>query len=148
MKKNGPDGYTYYAPRTDFFIDNMISPNYFENKFVQTIGIIGHLLEKCGVWFIIIFFLKLIIDITVTVMRTLEKHRITAKSVSFGKVLLSATYNIFMVSLLNSICSPTKRVGFPTTVVIKIARIYGARLSIYPDATQSCTKHCFLRLNK
>ena len=32
--KKGPDGYTYYSPRTDFFVDNMISPNYFENKFV------------------------------------------------------------------------------------------------------------------
>ena len=30
--KKGPDGYTYNAPRTDFFVDNMISPNYFENK--------------------------------------------------------------------------------------------------------------------
>ena len=32
--KKGPDGYTYYAPRTDFFVDNMKSPKYFENKFV------------------------------------------------------------------------------------------------------------------
>ena len=23
--KKGPDGYTYYAPRTDFFVDDMIS---------------------------------------------------------------------------------------------------------------------------
>ena len=32
--KKGPDRYTYNAPRTDFFVDNMISPKYFENKFV------------------------------------------------------------------------------------------------------------------
>ena len=29
----GPDGYTYYAPRIDFFVENMISPNYFGNNF-------------------------------------------------------------------------------------------------------------------
>ena len=27
--KKCPDGYTYYAPRTDFIVDNMKSPNYF-----------------------------------------------------------------------------------------------------------------------
>ena len=96
--KKGPNGYTYFAPRTDFFLDNMISPNYFENEFVQTFGTVGYWLEKCGIWFAIFLFIKLIIDIVVTVMRTLEIHRITGRSVSFGKVRQSATYNLFMVS--------------------------------------------------
>ena len=73
--KKGPDGYTYYAPRTDFFVDDMISPKYFANKFVQTFGTIGYWLEKCGICFAIFLFVKLIIDIIVTVMRTLEIHR-------------------------------------------------------------------------
>ena len=89
--KKGPDGYTYYAPRTDFFVDNMISPNYFENEFVQTFGTVGFWLEKYGIWFAIFLFIKLIIDIIVTVMRTLEIDRITERSVSLGKILLSAT---------------------------------------------------------
>ena len=89
--KKGPDGYTYYAPRTDFFVDNMISPKYFENEFVQTFGPIGYWPEKCGIWFAIFLFVKLIIDTVVVVMRTLEIHRITGRSVNFGKVLLSAT---------------------------------------------------------
>ena len=50
IKKKGPDGYIYYAPRTDSFLDNMISPNYFENEFVQTFGTVGSWLEKCGIW--------------------------------------------------------------------------------------------------
>ena len=96
--KKGPDGYTHYAPRSDFFVDNMISPNYFENKFVETSGTVGYWLEKCGIWFAKFLFMKLIFDIVVTVMRTLEVHRITGRSVSFGEILLSATYNLFMVS--------------------------------------------------
>ena len=39
--KKGPDGYTHYAPWTDFFVDNMISPKNFDNEFVQTFGTIG-----------------------------------------------------------------------------------------------------------
>ena len=75
--KNGPDGYTYYAPRTDFFVDNMISPNYFENKVVQTFGGVGYCLEKREIRFAIFLFIKLMIDFLVIVMRTLEIHRIT-----------------------------------------------------------------------
>ena len=118
--KKGPDGYTYYAPRTDFFVDNMISPNYFENEFVQTFGTIGYWLEKCGIWFAIFLFVKLIIDIVVVVMRTLEIHRITGRSVNFGKVLLSATYNLFMVSILNSVYSPTKPIESSTPIAVEM----------------------------
>ena len=74
--RKGPDGYTYYAPRTDFFIDKMISPKIFENDFVQTFGTVGYWLEKCGIWFDKFLFIKLIIGIVVTVMRTLEIHLI------------------------------------------------------------------------
>ena len=118
--KKGPDGYTYYAPRTDFFVDNMISPNYFENEFVQTFGTIGYWLEKCGIWFAIFLFVKLIIDIVVVVIRTLEIHRITGRSVNFGKVLLSATYNLFMVSILNSVYSPTKPIESSTPIAVEM----------------------------
>ena len=41
-------------------------------------------------------------------MSTTEKHRRTGKPVSFGQVLLSATYSLFMVSILHSIYSPSK----------------------------------------
>ena len=103
IAKKSPDGYTHYAPRTDFSVDNLISPNQFENGIVQTFWTVGYWLEKCGIWFAIFLFVKLIIDIVVTVMKTLEIHRITGRSVSFEKVLLSATYNLFMVSILSSV---------------------------------------------
>ena len=118
--KRGPDGYTYYAPRIDFFVDKMISPNYFENKFVGTSGTVGYWLGKCGIWFAIFLFIKLIIDIVVVVMRTLKTHRITGKSANFGKVLLSATYNLFMVSILNSVSSPAKPIGSSTPIAVEM----------------------------
>ena len=128
--KKGPDGYTYYAPRTDFFVDNMASPNYFENEFVQTSGTVGYWLEKCGIWFTLFLFIKLIIDINVTVMKTLEIHRITGRSVSFAKVVLSATYNLFMVSILSSVYSPAKPTESPTPIVLEIQE---STENIYPS---------------
>ena len=118
--KKGPDGYTYYAPRTDFVVDNMISPNYFESIFVQNFGTVGYWLEKCGIWFAIFLFVKLGFDIVVVLMRTLEIHRITAKSVNFRKVLLSATFNLFMVSLLNSVYSPAKPIASSTPIAVEM----------------------------
>ena len=29
---HGPEKYSYYAPRTDFYVDNMIFPSYFKNQ--------------------------------------------------------------------------------------------------------------------
>ena len=119
--KKGPDGYTYYAPKTDFFVDNMISPQYFESKFIQTFGVVGYWLEKCGLIFAIFLFIKFVIDILVTVIRTLEIHRITGSTVSFGRILLSATYNVFMVSILHSIYSPNLSTDAtaPTAIELK-----------------------------
>ena len=33
-----PDSIPYCAPRTDFFVDNMISPGYFKDRFMDTFG--------------------------------------------------------------------------------------------------------------
>ena len=99
--KKAPDGYSYYPPRTYFSVDNVIFTNYFVSKFVQTFRTMGFWPEECGIWFAIFLPLKVIMDITVIVIRTLKLHRMAGKYVSFGKVLLSATYNFFMVSILN-----------------------------------------------
>ena len=128
--KKGTDGYTYYAPRTDFSVDNMLSPNYFENKFAQTFGTVGYWLEKTGIWFAIFLFIKLIIDNIVTVMKTLELHRIIRRSVSFGKVILSAKYNFFKVSILNSVYSPTKPIESSTPISVET---HEATEHIYPS---------------
>ena len=53
QSKKGPEGYTYYAPKMDFFVDNMISPGYFESKFRQTFGTIGYWLEQ---WYLVCSF--------------------------------------------------------------------------------------------
>ena len=127
--KEGPARYSYYTPWTDFFVDNMTSPNYFENKFAHRFGIPGYCLEKCGICFALFLFLKLIIFITVTLLRILAIYRITGKNVSFGKVLLSATYKTFKVSIWRSICSTTNATEISTPAATEM---HESTKHIYP----------------
>ena len=52
---------------------------------------------------------------TVTIVRAFEIHRLTGASVGFGKILLSATYNLFMVSIFHSMFNPTTKDNPMTT---------------------------------
>ena len=101
--KKGLDAYTYHAPRTDFFVDNMISPNYFENEFVQNFWD-GWLLAP-EMWNLVCH-----ISLHKTDNRYCRCRNENPKNTSdnwkisqLRKVLPSATYNLFMVSILNSI---------------------------------------------
>ena len=46
---HGPKQYSYYTPRTDFYVDNIFSPSYFKNQFVDTFGSVSYVLEFCGI---------------------------------------------------------------------------------------------------
>ena len=93
---HGIEQYSFYAPRTDFYADNMISPNYFKNQFMDTFGSIAYLLELCGIYFSCFLFIKLIADLIVMFLRHMQTHRLTGASLGFGKTLLSAPYNLFL----------------------------------------------------
>ena len=101
-----PDNFPYYAPRTDFNVDNMISPGYFKDPFMDRFGPVAYVLEHCGIYFSVFLFLKLIIDDVVMVIRHLEKTKMTGASLGFEKTLLSALYNTFLMSVSTSMCDP------------------------------------------
>ena len=63
-----PDSFPYYAPRTDFFVDNTISPGYFKDRFMDTFGPVAYVLEHCGIYFSVFLLFKLIIDVVVMVI--------------------------------------------------------------------------------
>ena len=101
-----PDSFPYYAPRTDFFVDNMISPGYFKDRFMDTLGPVAYVFEHCGSYFSVFLVFKPNIDVVVMVIHQLEITKITGASLGFGKTLLSASYNIFVMSVLTSIYDP------------------------------------------
>ena len=84
----------------------MISPEYFKDRFMDTFGPVAYVLEHCGIYFSMFLFFKLIIDVVVMVIRHLEISRMTGASLEFGKTLLSASYNIFLMSVLTSRYEP------------------------------------------
>ena len=100
------DGFQYYTPKTEFNVDKMISPEYFKDRFMDTFGPVAYVLEHCGIYFSVFLLLKLIIDVVVMVIRHLEISRMTGASLGFGKTLLSASYNIFLTSVLTSMYDP------------------------------------------
>ena len=103
---HGPEQYSYYAPRTDFYVDNMISPSYFKNQFMDTFGSVAYVLEFCGIYFSCFLFIKLVVDLIVMILRHMEINRLTGASLGFGKTLLSASYNLFLTSILTSVFNP------------------------------------------
>ena len=92
---HGPEQYFRYALRTDFYVDNMISPSYFKNPFMDTFGSIAYVLEFCGIQFSCFLFIKHIVDLIIMILRHTEINRLTGASLVFGKTLLSASYNFF-----------------------------------------------------
>ena len=105
-KNKNPDSFPYYVPQTEFFVDNMISPGYFEDRFMDTFGPVAYVLEHCLIYLSVFLFFKLIIDVVVMVIRHLEITKMTGASLGFGKNLLSASYNILLMSVLTSMYDP------------------------------------------
>ena len=103
---HGPEQYSYYAPRTDFYVDNMISPSYVKNQFMDTFASVAYVLENSGLYFSCFLCIKLIVDLIVMILRHMEINPLTGESLGFGKTLLSASYNLFLTSILTSVFNP------------------------------------------
>ena len=103
--QEGSDGFHYYTPRTEFYVDKIISPEYF-NPFMDTFGAIAYIPEHCGIYFSVFLFLKLIVDLIVMIIRHVEINRMSGASLGFGKTLLSTSYNIFLTLVMTSIYNP------------------------------------------
>ena len=102
-----PGSFPYYAPRTDFYVDNMISsPGNFKDRFMDTFGPVAYVFQHCRIYFSVFLFFKLLIDVVFMVIRRLEITKTTGTSLGFGKTLLSALYNIFPMSVLTSAYDP------------------------------------------
>ena len=102
----GPEQNSYYAPRKDFYVDNMVSPSYFKNQFMDTFGSVAYVLEFFGIYFSCFLFVKFIVDLLVMILRHMETTRLTGASLGFRKTLLSASYNLFLKCILTSVFNP------------------------------------------
>ena len=101
-----PDSFPYYAPRTDFFVNNMISTGYFKDRFMDTFGPIAYILELCGIYFSVFSVLKLMRDVVVMVIRHLKQTKMTGASLGFSRTLFSASHNLLLMLVLTSLYDP------------------------------------------
>ena len=53
-----PDSFPYYAPLTDFYIDSIISPGYFKDRYMDTFRSVAYVLQHCGISFSVFLFLN------------------------------------------------------------------------------------------
>ena len=104
--EEGTGGSHCYIPRNEFFVDKMISPGYFKDQVLDTFGPVVYVLEHCGNYFSVFLFIKLLIDKVVVIVRYMEKDKLTGSTLGFGKTLLSASYTIFLRTVLTSMYNP------------------------------------------
>ena len=95
-------GTNYYNSRT-IYLDSFISPDFFNNQFVETFGKIQYIIERCGIFFAAFLFIKLLIDIVLCLIRAMQINKITDASIHFGKALFAATFDLMSAPILNSI---------------------------------------------
>ena len=92
----------YYNSRT-IYLDSFISPDFFNNQFVETFGKIQYIIERCGIFFAAFLFIKLLIDIVLCLIRAMQINKITDASIHFGKALFAATFDLMSAPILTSI---------------------------------------------
>ena len=95
-------GTNYYNSRT-IYLDSFISPDFFNNQFVETFGKIQYIIERCGIFFAAFLFIKLLIDIVLCLIRAMQINKITDASIHFGKALFAATFDLMSAPILTSI---------------------------------------------
>ena len=98
-------GTNYYNSRT-IYLDSFISPDFFNNQFVETFGKIQYKI-RCGIFFAAFLFIKLLIDIVLWFVRAMQINKITDASIHFGKALFAATFDLMSVPILTSIYQAT-----------------------------------------
>ena len=104
--QEGTDGSPYYTPRTEFFVHKVILHGYFKDQFLDIFVPVVYVLEHCAIYFLVFLFIKRIIDVVVLIERYKEIDKITGSTLRFGKTLLSASYKIFLTSVLTSMYNP------------------------------------------
>ena len=103
--QQGTDSSHYYTPRTEFFVDKMILT--FKDQFLDTFGPVVYVLEHCGINLWVFLLTRFLINAVVMIVRCMEIDKITGSTIGFVKILLSASYNIFLTSVLTFMHNPT-----------------------------------------
>ena len=87
------------------YLDSLLSPGFFMSSFIGTFGFVAFFLEKIGIYFACFLFHKFLLETIETIIKALEIIKFTNRTMSFWKIILGATYNLFVLSVFTSIFS-------------------------------------------
>ena len=98
-----PDSSSQNGSTQNIYLDNLISPDFWKNEYTRVFGTIQYYLERCGIIFASFLFVKFILDSLVFVIKVLHIHKLTGRTLHFGKIMLAVSYNILFTSIVTSI---------------------------------------------
>jgi len=81
-----------------FYIDHLISPEFWKNQFLNTFGVIGYYLEKAAIFYAGFLLLQSIVASISACLRTYEIHKLTGGTVSITTKIASGLLNVFNFS--------------------------------------------------
>ena len=82
-----------------FYIDNLISPNFFVSSFVNTFGLITYYFTLAGTWFAAFMLLRFLISLIIGALRTFQLQQIAGDSVKMTRIVVDAFFNTLSVAM-------------------------------------------------
>ena len=80
-------------------LDHLLTPSFFVDKFKETFGELGYIIQCLGNFFACFLLVKFVIDVVVIVLRGLEIRKISGATFGFVRTMLGATFHLFVLSL-------------------------------------------------
>ena len=103
------DSYSPLGSSQTIYLEYLISQNFWTNEYTRIFGKVQYYLEKCRIVFASFLFVKFVLDCLAFIIKAMHIHKITGRSLHFGKVLLAASYNILFTSIVTSIFTQDER---------------------------------------
>ena len=87
----------------NLYFDNFISPEYWENKFKGTFGIIAFYMEKLALLFSMFLLIKFLMEVVSVIMRAFEIQRLSNRTMHLGKVVFSSIFNVLYITAITNL---------------------------------------------
>ncbi len=102
-RRDGSPNFNSPNRNPNLYFDNFISPEYWENKFKGTFGVIAFYMEKLALLFSLFLFIKFMMEVVSVIMRAFEIQKLSNRTMHLGKVLFSSIFNVFYITAITNL---------------------------------------------
>ncbi len=96
---------TRYVPQ-HLYVDSLISPDFFNNKFKETFGFLGYWMEKLAIYFAFFLLVRFLAEALINLFASLRYNKLTNNAFGLTKWLVAGTCGIFLFPLVESMLAP------------------------------------------